>query len=104
MIYRVYAVIYQSPSRDEGLCAVAVSASSPKAARARLMGNRPAKIIHVELIEGRQAEWAQDRIEGTMDLADPMKHAPFPSDEAAADMRRRNKDIIRRRFPEFSGN
>lgn len=50
--HQVYAVIYDSPgARGDGLMAVAVSASSPAAARSRVTGNRDAQIIHVEIIE-----------------------------------------------------
>lgn len=100
MRYQVYAVIYQSPKED-GLTAVAVSAGGPKAAAKRVTGNRSADIIHVALIEGREPEWKQDRIEGTMDLANPLLPAPQAGAAAADDIRQRNKDEIRRRFPKF---
>ena len=64
--YHVYAVIYESP--DAGLAAVAVSAASAAAARRRLADYGPVRIIDVVLIEGREPEFAQDRIEGTVDL------------------------------------
>lgn len=101
--YQVYTVIYDSPgTRGDGLMAVAVSASSSAAAKSRVTGNRNAQIIHVEIIEGRKPAYEQDRIEGTVDLADPLRPAPRPSAKAADDIRRRNKIEIRRRFPQFS--
>ena len=102
MAHQVYAVIYDSPgARGDGLMAVAVSASSPAAARSRVTGNRDAQIIHVEIIEGRRPEYGQDRIEGTVDLANPLAPVPHPGSKEADAIWRRNKDAIRKRFAQF---
>ena len=100
--YQVYSVIYDSPgARGDGLVAVAVSASSEAAAKSRVTGNRPAQIIHVELIEGRRPEYEQDRIEGAVDLANPLAPVPHAGSKEADAVWRRNKDAIQARFPRF---
>lgn len=102
MAHKVYAVVYDSPgSRGDGLMAVAVSASSATAAKSRVTGNRSAQIIHVELVEGRRPQYEQDRIEGTVDLANPLAPAPHAGSKEADAICRRNRAAIRKRFPQF---
>lgn len=95
--YDVYSIIYRSPSY--GLAAVAVSGSSKHAAIKRLTGHRPAEVVHAEIIQGRQPEWEQDRIEGTVDLISPLSPPPQADTQRADEIRASNREIIHKMFP-----
>lgn len=93
--YKVYSVIYRSP--HYGLAAVAVSSETEQGAKARLRDHRPCEIIDIQEIEGRKPEWEQDRIEGTVDLLNPMKAPPQADTREAEAIRASNKGVIARR-------
>src|SRR3990167_3957117 len=86
-------VVYRGDG--EGPCAVSVSASSKRAAILRLKDNRPADVIHAEIILGRKPEYDQDRIEGTIDMSDPVKAVPPAGSREAERVRESNANIIR---------
>lgn len=65
--YRVWAIEYTDERRVKRV--VAVSAESEYGAVKRLVGNRCALIHRVEVIPGRVPQWAERRIEGTVDHA-----------------------------------
>lgn len=90
--FKVYRVIYRSP--DYGLAAVAVSSDTAQGAKDRLRSHRPAKILHVDEIPGRRPEYAQDRIEGTVDLENPMAPPPQADSPRAERIRRSNARLI----------
>lgn len=94
MTYKVYSVIYDSLGK-EGLCAVAVSGTSKKAAIARLRDNRPANVIQAAEIVGRKPEYYQNRIEGTCNLLNPQDPPPQADTPESRAIRESNAEHIR---------
>lgn len=95
LTYNVYKIISRLHEPSYGLCAIAVSADSKKAAIKRFTGHyKKAEIIDVEVIEGRKPEWDQDRIEGTIDLSNPQKKPPSAGTRTADEIRSTNRQIL----------